>query len=127
MTDIIVRDWLVEQLTPLLPRKWNIVPVQRNVDTLSTTTVILKQQSIARLPEAPQGARVVEYLMTVAVPNQDTARGEAQLDDDVITLLDAIDQIGSALKWTTAQKVVLSDQFPAYDITLTIPYTHSKE
>ncbi|MET0725928.1 MAG: hypothetical protein ABWY36_06225 [Leifsonia sp.] len=128
MADIIVRDELEKALKPLLPKSWKIIPVQRNVDSLSSTIVMFKQQSIARLPEAPQGARIVEFTMTIAVPSQDTDRGERLMDDQLVDLLNAIDAIDTIeLRWTGAQKVTLFDQYPAYDVTLQVAFTHTKE
>lgn len=66
--------------------------------------------------------------MTIAVPYEDTGNAERALDDDIITLLDAIDRIGN-VRWTTAEKRIWtqSGQEPCYDIALEVPYQHTKE
>jgi hypothetical protein len=108
-------------LRPLLPRAWRIVPSQQTVlDTLSTTTVILKQLRMERHPAAPQGAHLVHFVVTIASPLPATEKAEDDVDDKINTLLHAIDSLGIA--WTSAEKV-LSDQSLAYDITLSLTST----
>ena len=61
-------------------------------------------------------------------PLEDVGTAETELDDTVVTLLNAIDEVRN-LRWTTADKRILSEttQAPCYDITLELPYQHNKE
>lgn len=131
MPDIIVRDWLEEQLRPLLPPTYQYVPTQRTVDRISRPLVMFKQERIGRQiidGKTVPGGRIVGATMTIAVPYEDTGAAERALDDDLITLLDAIDRVRN-VRWTTAEKRIWTDagQEPCYDIALEIPYQHSKE
>lgn len=116
------RDELAELLTPLVPRSWKIVKHQRNKSTLLVTTVTLKQLRIVRTPAAPLAAHDIEFIATITSPHADSVRAEDQLDDQVNTLIHALDVKG--VPWSSAQKVLDSDRL-AYDITLTL--TSEKE
>lgn len=113
-----VREWLDENLKPLLPEGWRWVPYQRNVDTLDAVTVIWKQSRIVPLDEAPLGAVRVEGTLTVCTPHQDIARAEEALDDAVTDLCSALDGL-DGIAWTSAQKVALGEGGPlGYDIEI---------
>lgn len=113
-----VRDWLDENLAPLLPAGWRWVPEQRNLDTLDAVTVIWKQSRIMPLDEAPLGAVRVEGTLTVATPLTDIKRAEAALDDAVTELCSALDGL-DGIVWTEAQKVALGESGPlGYDISI---------
>lgn len=131
MPDIVVRDWLEAQLKPLLPKRYQYVPTQRTIDRITKPLVMFKQERIGRQiieGRTVPGGRIVGATMTIAVPYEDTGNAERALDDDLITLLDAIDRIGN-VRWTTAEKRIWTDagQEPCYDIALEIPYQHTKE
>lgn len=113
------REALVEQLKPALPKDWKIVEHQRNLDRLAQTTVVLKQESIAKLTAAPLHWLHVTFTITIIDPGTDVVQAEEALDDDVLALCHALDQI-DGLTFDTATKV-LYDQHLAYDITVQLP------
>jgi len=130
MADIIVRDWLETQLRPLLPKRYQYVSTQRTIDRITKPLVMFKQERIGRQiieGRTVPGGRIVGATMTIAVPYEDTGNAERALDDDLITLLDAIDRIGN-VRWTSAEKRIWTEagQEPCYDIALEIPYQHTK-
>lgn len=130
MADIIVRDWAIEQLRALLPAGYVLIPVQRTIDVLAKPTVLFRQERIGRQVvdgRTIPGGRIVGATLTIAVPSDDTGIAERLLDDHVVTLLDAIDQVPN-MRWTSAEKRILTDngQEPCYDIALEIPYQHAK-
>lgn len=112
------RSQLVDALTPVLPGSWELVPTQRTVDTLSHPIVQLSQISIRRDPNAPQSsALLTTFTLTVVDPLTDPERAEDNLDDEVLTLIFALDGLGW-LRWTDATKVIWQDSHLAYDITI---------
>lgn len=128
--DVIIRDWLIDQLRPLLPKGYVLVNVQRTLDALSKPTVLFRQERIGRQIVSGQtipGGRIVGATLTIAVPSDDTGIAERLLDDHVVTLLDAIDRV-SDVRWVTAEKRILTEngQEPCYDIAIEIPYQHTK-
>ena len=112
-----VRTWLTANFKPLLPTKWKWVPYQRDVGTLSATTVWWKQERIIPLAEAPVGTVRVEGTLTVASALTDVAKSEEDLDQAVTDLVTAIDGL-NGLAWTEAQKVVVGDTNFGWDISV---------
>jgi hypothetical protein len=112
------RHALQKALKPLCPRRWKFIPYQRNLDTLSTTVVMLKQNDFEALPAAPHSTLLVGFTVTIVTPLTDPEKAEDALDDDVVALLHAMDAAGFA--WTKATKVLFDDAHLAYDIDLTI-------
>ncbi len=113
------RQWLVEQLTPLLPG-YRLVPWD-NVPTVSDRTVIFYRSRVAQSPEAPLGSFDHSITLYVATPK---TVGEAALDD----LDDALDDVLLALlkvtgvTWSDATYKVLGDPAvqPAFEISVTV-------
>lgn len=121
MVDITPRAWLDAALSPLLPATWKIIPFQKELSTFTAPVVILKQSAITRLPEAPEGAHVVEFTVTVASPHVDREKAEDQLDDNVNALIHAIDTLG--IGWTRADKVAIDNTYIGWDINLSVTST----
>src|SRR5690606_33798741 len=71
------REALVEQLKPALPKDWKFVEHQRNLDRLAQTTVVLKQESIAKLTAAPLHWLHVTFTITIIDPGTDVVQAEA--------------------------------------------------
>jgi len=109
-----VRDRLVEELRAALGKDVNVIPYQDSLDVLERRTVMVKQQSIARLPQSPEGALRIEYVLTFISPAVDPAVGEADLDQWVPQTLSDLDM--SWFAWTGADKVLFDPQNIAYDV-----------
>lgn len=119
------RGWVIDNLKPLLPRAWSLVPYTRVPDAINRTTVIVGLRSIERLPEAPMASHVTEYVVTIASPAADPAQADEDLDDDIADLLHALDMLRDdsgrpILRWTRAERAVLSDTYLAFDITVNV-------
>lgn len=119
------RQQLVDAITPLLPTTWKLIPYQRNVDTVNVPTVMIKQATIAPLPQAPLGALTVDYVATLISPHTDVEKAEAQLDDDAITLLDILLPLVKT-SFQKAEKAMLTPNGPlCYDFTFSIGATRT--
>jgi len=114
-----VRDQLQISLEAVIPNTWRLIPYEDNVDTLDSPLVMFKQSKIEKAAEAPRGAYLFTYTITIVNDLSDPHKAEAALDDDVETLFAALDGI----RWMNpvdATKVLFQDSYLAYDITLKI-------
>jgi hypothetical protein len=119
------RGWVTDQLKPLLPRGWDLIPYTRVVDAITVPTVMVKLQTITRLPEAPMSSHITAYTVTIVNPAADPGEADASLDDDISELLHALDEIRNeaglpTLRWTRAERVAFSDTYLAFDITVEV-------
>lgn len=114
------RAILAAHLKPLLPTSWRIITNEANTDTPNSTVVKISQQSFKRLPEAPQGAHLIEFVVAITTPYTDLAKAEDQLDDDMNAFIHALDEL-AGVAWSEATKVAVEGRGLGYDITLTIP------
>ncbi|SMQ73476.1 hypothetical protein [Agreia sp. VKM Ac-1783] len=111
------RQTLATVLKPLIPTGWRIVPDERTTGISDQTKVTFKLTQITRNAAAPQAAHDIEFIVTITSPREDISKAEDELDDDVVTLLHALDTAG--IPWTVATKVLDKDRL-GYDITLTL-------
>jgi len=116
----VVRAVIIDALKPRLPRGWKFFPYRVPVEAINSTTVWVRLQTIAKLPEAPQsGVHLVTYIVTIAVPEADMSEADARLDDDVIALVQALDLLPN-IRRATAEQVNVTDSVLGYDITVEI-------
>lgn len=118
------RRWIVDQLKPVLPRRWNLAPYIRKPDDLDGVTVIVHLQKIERMPEAPLGSQVATYLVTVVDPAQDWSQADEALDDEIVDLISALDSVRNEnglpiLRWASADRNTWNDTYLAFDISVT--------
>ena len=119
-----MRGVVLDLLRPLVSHhSWVILP-GRATDSVTRTTVFLTLNSIERFPQAPVLTRQVNYTLTILQPPAKTGDTDDALDDAILTLLDALDDI-EGLAWTKAERGVTGSQTPGFDIT--ISFTHTKE
>lgn len=114
---MIPRKELAALLKPILPRTWYIRDSMGTTDDVNRTIVKLKQMTIERLPQAPQGKHLIGFVVTISAPNANTQAAEDKLDDQVNALIHAVDSLG--IEWKTATKVIDENRL-AYDITLNL-------
>jgi hypothetical protein len=114
-----VRSQLEEALRAVIPTAWKLIPYQDNVDTLDAPLVMFKQSTITKAPEAPRGAYLFNYVITLVNDQTDPQKAENALDDDVETLFAILDGL-RAMVPMEATKVLFQDTYMAYDITLKI-------
>lgn len=115
------RDIVEAALRDKLPKLWKLVPAQVNIDTPSTTTVILKLQSLQNAAEAPQGAYEYTFVATLIEPGSDIERVERILDDHVEDLWIILESVPN-IQPTKAEKVAVGDTLLGYDLTFTALY-----
>ena len=121
MADVNVRNYIINQLKPLLPKKWLVKAFNALPDKITTTSVVLVFESYARTTVAPRGPRTANFTLSIVTPQTIPGAADDALDDDVIDLLNAIDTLAeTGLRWTTAVRGVASGQ-PGFDIGLSIP------
>lgn len=96
-----------------------IVTSERDIGKIGRAAIIVKQQSIGRLPAAPLSHRNVGVIVTVISAHQDLDRAEDDLDVIVPDVLNALDN-QAILTWSGAAKVGWGESNLAYDITLEV-------
>lgn len=110
---------LADTLRPLVPASWRIVGVERNLDELEagTVSVVIKLDSIRRIPEAPNTGRYrAGWTITVVQPHADPELADPAVYDACLALVAALDGI-EWIAWTSAQKALEGGRF-AFDITV---------
>lgn len=117
-----MRGAVLDLIKPLVPKSWAVLPSQMT-DSITKTTVALSLNTIERFPQAPQYIRIVTYTLTIASPMGKASETDDRVDDEILTLLNALDDI-EGLAWTRAERGVLGNN-PGFDITLT--FTFEKE
>lgn len=81
------RTTLLAGLKSVKPRGWRIVGVDRNIDVVHDTTIVISQREIASFPEAPIATVVVKFELHVSCQFDDTEAAETKFDADVVKLL----------------------------------------
>lgn len=105
------RTTLRAAISKLVPRTWQIIDTDRQIDHVKTAAVLISQRTIAPAPNAA-GTHIVTFRVYVVAATD----AEDALDDKVDTLLYAIDKI-EAIRWTLANKVIYQDR-TAYELTI---------
>jgi len=124
MADVNLREFVTDKLQPLLPPSWRLIPFTRKLDVIVQPVVMLNLQTVTRLQSAPQSHRLVSYTLTIIEPKADPKLSADSLDDELIDLLNAIDELEN-FSWKTATRVVFGEApepvLQAYDIALEVP------
>lgn len=113
------RAELAKLLADNLPKSWRVVPAQRTIDPANRTTVIVKQSTIIKTPEAPAGARSIGFVLTIVSRFTDPSLAEDDLDSTVPDFLAVVDRIRNT-RWTTATKVAVDEKHLGYDVEVTV-------
>lgn len=114
-----VRSYVVDELKPLLPERWDWKPGITTPGEISKPTVYLEYSRIEPLPEAPIGNVRCVFELTVTTPLKSMTKGEDEVDAEVvgmILVLDAHDRI----TWTGAEKKVIDDTNLAWTVTVSV-------
>lgn len=115
---VTARAHLRDQLEPLLPTGWRLIPYQRMPRTIDQPTVLVKHISFEPLSQAPIGSLSNGLVVTIADPHADQEAAEDALDQAVLELCSALDALPTVL-WTEAQKVTVGD-YLGWDISATV-------
>ena len=115
------RDSLITYLTTLLGATEGLEDVRlvksvRATDVLSKPVLIVKTVSFQKLPAAPIGNMLGEFLLTLVSPHDDVELAEDQLDDLLEIILPTL--FNNHLVWTSAAQVSYDAKHIAYDIAV---------
>lgn len=114
------RSHVAAALKTLLPKGWKIIPHQDNFDALSKQPVVMiRQQRITPSPQAPLGAHAVDFEVWLIDPASDPAVAETSLDDEVDTLLYALED-NASLSWSEAERIPYDGTYQAWNIRITV-------
>lgn len=108
------RTTLVQTIRDIVGDDAVVIDVEDNGDSLGKVTVMVKQRSIAKIPEAPRAGLAVEFVVSVTHPGVDPAVSEPGLDDFVPSLLAELNAF-NWFRWEDATKVA-DGQNLGYDI-----------
>lgn len=131
--EISVRTVIIDTIKPLLPGRWRLLDNSPNLDTLDRVTVTTSIQRIERAPEVAKNARWYFGTLRVEEPSHDIDAVDDLLDDEIIDLLNAIDDLARAddapiITWTTAERGVTKEEGGnfAFDVTFKMLYTRKE-
>lgn len=117
-TDNSPRAQLIRQLKPSLPKSWRLIKFEDNLDEIDRITVMVRIQSVSRMPEAPQGFYLTTAVLELLTPQTDLSLAEDSLDVALFDLLDILNTIKPNL-WVSTQKVLdAGTKRLAYDVTI---------
>lgn len=128
--EVNIRHYVVDILTPLLPKKWALKPHAGQPDTPAKVTVLLSLKAYERDSKISGGTRTARWIFTVLEPKTDPGPADDDLDEDIITFLDALDVKAvrrTGLTWTKAERGLYRDTHPGFDIEITVPIPNKPE
>lgn len=114
-----VRTTLYDLLKPVLPERFSLRPSATNLEQIAKPVVLIQLLTIQPTPERPLSSLTLGYTVTLASPRTSPQGSENELDADVFTLLQRLDQI-EVVEWSQASKVTVSDKYLGYDITVSM-------
>lgn len=117
--DSTIRNWLAEQLAPLLPSGWKVAAGMGIPATIDRTWVAIKNLRIAPLAEAPTSHLNNFTTVTIASKFTDQAKATDVVDDQVLELVMDLLTI-EGLTFIDANKVLVNDTYIGWDISLSI-------
>lgn len=111
-----MRSNVVDQLAAELPKSWHVVDDERAINTIAKPTVIVSVRSFAPSDFAPLNNITVTIALLLLSPHTDAGKAEDQLDELIVTVLEAFQTLPN-LTWTDATKIVHLDRYMGYEIT----------
>jgi hypothetical protein len=112
------RQDVVDQIAPLLPIDWDILPYSDEPDVLSRPLVMVTSTDIDPAQLASQYD--ITMHVYVLVPNKDdVALDSDEVDDAVLEALDALLKM-RAVRQGNASRATFQGGHPCWDITITI-------
>ena len=115
------RQDVVDQIAPMLPDEWTVLPYSDEPDVLDRPTVMVTATDIDPARLASQYD--VTMHVYVLIPNRDdVALDSDDVDDAVLETLDALLQM-KAVTQGNASRVTFQGGHPCWDITITITAT----
>ena len=125
MTTQNVRQYVVDQLSPLLPASWKWFRYWPTEENRVQVAVLLAFDSYSRNSSAPMGPRLATFKLTLVERKAEPGKADDSLDAHIMDLLDVLDETAedTNIIWTNAERVVSNNQ-PAFDITLSLTIGH---
>ena len=115
------RQDVVDQIDPLLPAEWTILPYSDEPDVLDRPTVMVTATDIN--PSRLASQYDVTMHVYVLIPNRDdVALDSDDVDDAVLETLDALLRM-RAVTQGNATRATFQGGHPCWDITITITAT----
>jgi hypothetical protein len=112
------RQDVVDQIAPLLPDEWTVLPYSDEPDVLDRPTVMVT--AVAIDPSRLASHYDVTMHVYVLVPNRDdVAIDSDDVDDAVLETLDALLRL-KAVTQGSAERATFQGGSPCWDITITI-------
>lgn len=104
----------IAPLLPTKPKKWVIIPTERNVDEIKVPTLMIRQRKFEPAPNY-QGSLITTFTLTVLCPVTDPNSYEDELDDEAATVHRILRENLPNLLWHEATKRVFDSRYFAYD------------
>ena len=118
-----MRTILADLLRAELPTKWDVYDHGVSLENPLKPVVVVRQTSLGRTPGAPRLYRDAGLTVGLVEPGLDLAKLEDALDDDLDTLLDALEAVDlPGLIWTGADRATFDERFQGYEVSATITY-----
>jgi hypothetical protein len=117
-TDVNIREWVVDELKPLVPKNWVLIGYGVAPETITKPTIVLTLQTVVPNPGNPQGTRLVSYTLTLLEPVVGNSAASA-LDDKLVDFLTAIEG-NKHFVWSKCERGAVGN-YTGWDITLDIP------
>lgn len=118
---------VTDQIKAIAPKRWVFLSYGEAIESIKAPTVQLVLAQYKRHPQSginPHMRQVV-YALNLMEPTQAIGKSDEALDDELIDLLAAIDQI-EGLDWESADlKTDPSGQYLSYEISLTFDHNTS--
>ena len=116
-----IRKDLAAQLREKLPDDWTVLDVGVALENPLRPVVVIRQQDVKRNAGAPRKYRDKGFVVALVEPGLAVDLVEDALDDDVVLLLDALEDLPMpGLIWTEAERVTFQGRFAGYDVHVTI-------
>lgn len=113
------RRYLAEQLTPLLPRGWKLVPYGVSLDHVAEPVVMIQQVSVTPTEQAPLAYHTITLAVVIVSPITLEESAEDAIDANVNELLFALDELES-LSWSNATKETYAETNLSYRVDVDI-------
>jgi hypothetical protein len=114
-----VREYVLEQLRPLLPEGWRLESGIPTLERLAAPTVWLEYTAFEPMPEKPLTHIAATVAVCIAINLTDLRKGEDAADDHVADLYAAL-YFGRKFYSMRAEKTVFADTYIGWRITTTV-------
>lgn len=123
-----LRTDFTDALRAALPPTWKVYGYGPMLDNPQHVTLICRQKRVEPTKGAPRRYRDAGFTIALVEPGIDPLKVEDALDNDVETLLDALEALPfPGLQFESAERVLFDNRFHGYDVAVTITTEPSQE